>query len=191
MRRLMMGIVVFLMAFSVSAQEETVLDQDFYYSGFGAGVFSFSRVKEKGALFIGGRGGVIINQTFILGIGGYLLANNITAPPPDDDLYLNMVYFGAEVGYIHDPDRFIYFYISSLIGFGSSTLRDAEFNEMADEDFFFALEPAACLMVNVTPAFRVGLGGSYRYVSGVTEYGLSNTSLSGLSFNVMFEFGSF
>jgi hypothetical protein len=191
MKRYFLILLVFSSAVSGFTQEDPIPDRDFFSSGFGGAVATFSHVNESFAVFAGGRGGLIINQTFILGCGGYVLINSIPAPPPNADLFLNMVYFGAECGYIHNPDRLFYFTISTLIGLGSSTLRDAEFNEMADDDFFFVFEPAASLMMNITSSFRMGLGGGYRYVTGVTEYGLSSTSLSGLSCNLIFEFGNY
>lgn len=185
--------IFFLMLFAVAAfaQDDVDEDRNFFSDGFGCGSLKFSRVKDKLGLFIGGRGGLVINQTYTLAVGGYLLVNNISAPPPDDDLFLNMAYAGIDGGYLYYPADRVYFNISALIGIGVSTLRDDEFNDITHEDLFFVFEPSARIMIHMVHSVWFGLGGSYRYISGITEHGLDSASLGGLSVSIHFEFGHF
>jgi hypothetical protein len=47
------------------------------------------------------------------------------------------------------------------------------------------------LMLNVSKNFRIGLGGSYRFVNGVDLVGLDNDDISGPSASLTFKFGKF
>ena len=57
--------------------------------------------------------------------------------------------------------------------------------------FTFVVEPAANIMLNVTPIFRLGIGASYRAVESLSLPELTNDDLSGFSGNIQFKFGMF
>ena len=58
-------------------------------------------------------------------------------------------------------------------------------------DGFFVVEPGVNLDFNMTRAFRLSLGGSYRWVQGVHSAVSTNKELGGPSATVTFRFGSF
>jgi hypothetical protein len=47
------------------------------------------------------------------------------------------------------------------------------------------------LELNFSRHFRIGIGGSYRYVNGVNLFGLTDGDLSGPAAKVNFKFGHF
>ena len=58
-------------------QQETLLSGNIESGGFGGFVVRFSEIGGAFAVLAGGRGGWIINHTFVLGGGGYGLANDV------------------------------------------------------------------------------------------------------------------
>lgn len=181
--------------------EETLFDGKIHDSGgYGGPVVRFTQIGPHSDLgvVVGGRGGWIVNHSFILGGGGYGL---VTDHDPADwetnfqnDYRLNIGYGGLFLGYIHQSDQLLHFTVETLIGWGG--VNYSQFDEDYDDsdyngDSFFVLEPGASVEVNVTDFFRVGVGATYRYVQGVDYHALSNQDLSGLTGQIEFKFGSF
>lgn len=173
---------------SVHAQAETLAAGGLESGGFGAGVVRFSGVADQFAVFAGGRGGWIINHTFILGGAGYGLASDVSIDGglipglPGRDFEFG--YGGVELTYVHASDKLIHFTVSALIGGGSIT-------RLGVSDGVFVLEPFADVVLNVTNFFRLAAGGGYRFVSGVEGFGLSNGDMSQFFGELALKFGSF
>lgn len=112
----------------------------------------------------------------------------------DKDLYLVFGYGGLLLEYIIASRKLVHFSVHSLIGAGGVSYREKDFDDgdsNYDGDGFFVLEPGANLMLNVHKHVRIGVGGTYRYVSGVNYSGISNSDLSGVTAQLVFKFGSF
>jgi hypothetical protein len=93
-----------IFCFQLFAQEETLLGSgEVTHGGFGGPVFKYAQIKGEPAILVGGRGGWILNHTFIIGGGGYGLANDIKAnnpliiAPGITKPYLNFGYGGLEL----------------------------------------------------------------------------------------------
>ena len=72
-----------ILSFQLFAQEETLLgSSEVTHGGFGGPVIKYTQIKGEPAVLVGGRGGWIINHTFIIGGGGYGLVNDIKANNP-------------------------------------------------------------------------------------------------------------
>jgi hypothetical protein len=199
-------IVSLIFFFQVFAQEETLLgSSEVTHGGFGGPVIKFTQIKGDPAVLVGGRGGWIINHTFIIGGGGYGLVNDINANHPLIILpgitksFLNFGYGGLELEYIIESDKLLHFSVYSLIGAGGITYREGLFNHN-DTDFnhwdspsdaFFVFEPAANVEVNIISFFRINAGISYRFVSGVNFDDLQNSDLAGLTAGLTLKFGVF
>ena len=182
------------------AQEaETLVGGRSSFGGFGGPVVKVSPVVDGTGVFVGGRGGWIINarpgHTFVLGGGGYGLVNDIatgTVNEDDQPLYLSMSYGGFEVEYVNNTTKLIHFSVLTFVGTGAAVAREKD----ADPDFdgaerFFVFEPTANAIVNFASFFRAGAGVGYRFVNGARVPGLSDASLSGIAATVTFKFGSF
>jgi len=183
MKKIALTLLGILATSSVAAaQDETLVSGGLESGGFGAPVVKFSDVGGDFAVFVGGRGGWIINHTFVLGAGGYGLASNIGESPFVREVEFG--YGGLELEYINRSDKIFHFSIYTLIGGGGVT----SLFDVADG--VFVLEPVVNLMVNVTKWFRVGAGGGYRFVSGADQ-DLSNGDLSAFVGVLTFKFGGF
>lgn len=172
---------------SLIAQEdvpdETLLKGGIESGGFGGPVLRFTDIGGQFAVLFGGRGGWIINRTFILGGGGYGLVNDVridaTLPGRVD-----FGYGGLELTYVHASNRLYHASITALIGGGT-------IKQLSASDGVFVFEPYANGWLNVTRYFRISAGLGYRFVSGVDFPGLSNSDFASPIAELGLNFGSF
>lgn len=195
-------IILFLFTTSIYAQRETVFEGDIDNGGFGGPVVKFTQVKGNFGVIVGGYGGWLINHQFLIGGGGYGLANDILADQQVTDIFgyterpkLNFGYGGLMLEYYHNPMRLIHFSVSLLVGGGGISYREGFFMEHSSgdntPDAFFVLEPGISGELNVAKFFKIGLGASYRWASGVNMVGIKNSDLSNFSVNLALKFGKF
>jgi hypothetical protein len=178
------------------AQEQTLITGPVDHGGFGGPMFQLTQIDEQLGVLIGGHGGWIIDHTVYIGGGGFGLVNEIEVnSAPDSTPYLNLGYGGLELGVVLASNRLVHLTVSSLIGGGGVNYRSTSWNGDYDVDsagdVYFVLEPALHLVLNVTRHFRVALGGSYRYVSGIDLEGLSDNAVTGPSASLTLKFGKF
>jgi len=171
------------------AQEKTLIGdlKDVDHGGFGGPVVRFTRIGGEFGVLSGGRGGWIVDHKYVLGGGGYGLANNIDIERGlSAGENLEMGYGGLILEYVVASDALVHFTCELLIGAGGLTTQLG-----ADDDAFFVVEPGANLMLNVTKFFRFGTGVSYRQIEGADFSGLDSGDLTGLSWGLTFKFGAF
>lgn len=192
-----------LMSIPAMGAEETLISGPIENGGFGGPVLKLTEFDGEIGLMTGGRGGWIVNHTFVLGGGGYGLATNIEAPETTirrrvpRNLYLNVGYGGPIIEFIVASRKLIHFSVNVLIGAGGLSYSDRYFDydyDDRDGDAFFVAEPGIDLMLNVSKFFRIGFGATYRYVHGINEefsYGMSDEKMSGPSATLTFKFGRF
>lgn len=193
--------VIFLVAVlfpaGLGAQEEqTLFNGPMHHGGFGGPVVKFTSVADHFGVFVGGRGGWIINHSFVLGGGGYGLANpgDFTLIQDGTERRLGLGYGGLELEYIHRWADLAHLTLGVLVGAGGASWYDWRHQDWGYDDHtdaFFIAEPAASLEVNILRFFRLGFGGSYRFVDDVELIGLSDADLKGASGTLTFKFGSF
>ena len=168
--------------------DETLFRGRTRIGGFLGPVIKFSEINDQFAALVGGRAGFIINRALLIGIEGYGLVNEIEVSTPRNRL-LDFGYGGLFLGYVNRSQKLVHLSIHSLIGGGGLHYRPDYYDDWVDA--IFIVEPGADLILNVTRRFRIGLGGSYRFVSGVDLDGLSNDEIGGLSASLVFKFGRF
>jgi hypothetical protein len=204
-RKNMMFVLFLLTAVAVRAQEEeTLLGGGFESGGYGAPVVKFTSVKGEFAVMVGGYGGWLINHAFMLGGGGYGLVTRHDLEPAagtvglPEDHRIEFGYGGGILEFIFSPMAVVHATVSLLIGGGTVSVRgyDVLFTDWlygyeSTRDGVFVLEPSVNAEVNITSFFRVNAGASYRFVNGVSMYGLKNADLSGASVNLALKFGKF
>ena len=181
------------------AQEETLLGKEVVsHGGFGAPVVKFTSIRDNFGVLVGGRGGWIINHSFVLGGGGYGLVNEIdgTRILNGRNMLLTFGYGGFEMEYIMHWEKIAHVSFYYLIGAGGVNQRrnwdDWNYDwDSPNTDVFFIVEPAVNLEVNMTSFFRIGLGASYRFISGINEDNLKNEDFAGPSAMLTFKFGKF
>ena len=182
------------------AQEtQTLLSGDVSHGGFGGPVIRFGSVDGSGAVWVGGRGGWIINfsnrHSISLGGGGYGLATDHRLPQPfeqDRNELAAIGYGGFEMEYTNQTYRLVHLTASTLIGAGGITVRDTNMEHLEDDaQAFFVFEPGLHAELNVTSFFRMAAGLSYRFTSGIDYGGFRDSDFSGASAVLTFKFGAF
>ncbi len=185
---------------NAKAQElQTLIEGDVTHGGFGGPIIKFGNVAGSSAVWVGGRGGWIINlneqHAISLGGGGYGLATNHRVPVPvdgNDELYALNGYGGFIFEYTNQSYRLLHFTASTLIGGGGLMLRERNYEDVSDDvNPYFVLEPAVNAELNVTSFFRIAVGASYRMTSGISDFGYRDKDFSGLHGNITFKFGGF
>lgn len=166
-------------------QERTLVSEDFHSGGFGGPVVKFSEVVDKFAVFAGGRGGWIINHAFVIGGGGYGLANDIRLGDSQIGRDIEFGYGGVELEYINSSDDLVHFSVYLLIGAGGIS------GTVVEDESVFVLEPALNGELNITKFFRLNGGVGYRWVSGVDNPGYDDNDFTALYGQVTAKFGSF
>jgi hypothetical protein len=156
-------------------------------------------ISSRTGVLMGGYGGWMVDNTLLLGAGGYGLVN--------DARVHGMGYGGFVAEWLQRTDRPIGYSVRGLLGFGSASL-DRTVMQYPPRPFFrdeiigppgtpvpvtvrtrndfFVAEPQANLLINLSNRLRVGIGAGYRFVSA--EHGVSNR-LSGATGSIMVQFG--
>ena len=117
----------------------------------------FSTIDGKFANFVGLRGGILLNDKFLIGAGGYGLTNVSRLPA--------VGYGGLVLDYAPYSRDLVHLTVGGLIGGGG-----------IPGISFFVAEPEARLRVNITRWFRISFGGGYRFIGGA---GCANSALRG------------
>ncbi len=204
MRSLILVLVVMALAMPLHGQEQTLVSGPIDNGGFGGPVVKFSQIDNRFALLVGGYGGWLINHSFMIGGGGFGLANSIRGSREaqvyygtGNNLKLQFGYGGLMLEYIGEPNSLIHYNVSALIGAGGVNYGYIEnmywpYNDNFDDaSTCFVFEPGAGAELNVTRFFRINAGASYRLVRGTDLVGISDAELSDFAVNLTFKFGKF
>ena len=205
MRRLALYCIIYSITFPVIAEEtETFLREKLEIKGFGSPIVKLTQVHNEFDLMIGARGAVLLNRALAIGIGGYSLASSIHVSDPQSNF--EMEYAGLILEFVFPSDKLVHLSASTLIGWGSLNNaanrnwmtydpyyddRHSYANYNLVDDSFMVIEPELDFELNMTTFFRLGLGISYRYISGVDLMPLTNADLKGLATVFTFKVGKF
>lgn len=195
LRIVMAGACLGMGSAAVGAQETLMNGGDLRHGGFGAPVVKLTEVDSRFGVLVGGHGGWIINGSFVIGGGGYALANTGNfehrTNGVGDPGGLEMAYGGLELGYVHRPDELVHVSLGLLIGAGVVTWTPNGQSDTEADDGFFVAEPEVDVVLNATRSVRAVLGVSYRLTQGVELFDLRSADLSGFAAVVSVKFGSF
>lgn len=167
--------------------------------GFGGPIIEMSGIDGDVGLFVGGGGGVILNNFYIGGYGTGLTTNpkrDIELDGQTQSRRLNFGHGGLWLGYDFKANRLLHLTLSTKIGWGAITyIRDV--NGIPSPDFLdprddvFVLTPEIGVEMNMTKFFKIALTGSYRWVNGLDLSYTDNEQLSSPGVNLTFKFGWF
>jgi hypothetical protein len=201
MKRSWIGLLLVGFFGFASGQDEQLISDKIESGGFGAPVWKITQVNGETAMLTGGRGGWIINHTFVIGGGGYSTLMDVNAGNKVDGekLYLRMEYSGLELEYIHRSNKVVHWTALALFGGGHLEIREHEPDITFKKDNFVVVNVNVNAEINVLKWMRVNVGAGYRLVSGVDSQrlseglssSLSNDDLSGPEAQVTVKFGSF
>ena len=203
MKNLAILIVSVLLAFPFIAQDEnadskqveTLFSGEIESGGYGGVFIKFGEIYDGTGVFVGGQGGWVINHQLVIGGKGYGLANRTTVNSMDN-VKLEFGCGGGFIEYMLASHKLINASVHTMIGAGGVNYVVDKYQEPHSEidlngDAFFVMEPGANLNLNVHDKFKIGIGATYRFVSGVDYDTLSDSDLSGFSGEFIIKFGSF
>lgn len=173
-----------------------LLEEPVQHAIYGAAMLKFSPVGPQAvnSLFVGGELYWLLNKKYLVGLGLTGLSTVVPAPAifPVEGLVLVTNYGGLVLGYVHNSHKLVHFEAVCLGGLGQAFYRDKEYDATYNQnDTYIILEPTVSAVLNMTSAFRIGAGLSYRYARKVDLIGLNDKDLSGLSLNLSFRVGRF
>jgi len=181
---LMFIVLILIIPIAAFAEEKTLIGDGIDHGGYGAPVIKFMSLGGNFGVLVGGRGGWIINHTFVIGGGGYGLASDIKIDGND----LQMDYGGFELEYIWRSDSVLHFTIHMGIGGGKVEMIDPVYNS----DKFFYIEPTFNGEVNLLKFFRINAGIGYFWVDNIQGMpGLSSSDVRGITGTIVFKIGWF
>lgn len=194
-----------------TGREEVLIPKIKKIGIFGGPNFKIGLINKNVGLFTGGQGGVIFNNSFIIGGGGYDLSTKIDAGSsfyPEMDM--NMSYGGLILGYINKSNHAVHYNVQFLIGGGDISwserngwfiFKDGEDYQKYGQDSYFVFEPSVALEMRLTKFFEMDFGVSYLFAldvnSTISTTGsdgktyfktIGNKDLSGVSGNIKFKF---
>lgn len=170
------------------------------FSGYGAIEVKYSKIGKKNACLAGARGGLIIDDNFVLGVAGY----GLTYPREREEIsgetyignepYLAFGYGGGLLEYYFSPKSLFHVSLGLVLGGGGVDFyaeKDDDYENDSTNDKFFAVEPSAHVWVNIAKFCRAGIGVSYRHTNGIDSDNFSDDDFSGVNGSVMVAFGWF
>jgi hypothetical protein len=174
--------------------------------GYAALSNKFTTIKGDYANMVELYGGWYINHSFLLGVSGAAMTNNIPVPSefstdPDHEMSYEYGQFGLMTEYTLWSHRAIHLSFSAMNGAGFTVQyqrhkTDGDFNwdqenTHRDSNWFYVTEPGVRLEMNVFKWMRFSPGISYRAAFGSKATGLKDKDLSGTSLNLTLKFGKF
>jgi hypothetical protein len=175
------------------------------YNGFaGAPEFKIANVDGKAGPLLGGYGGVLLDNTLLLGGGAYWLLDETASVH-------SMGYGGFVIEWLQRLNRPVGFSVRGLVGGGVATTIDTipvySYNyptpyggrgpfvpgtpstnlvTVHTHTDYFVAEPQANVLFNLSPRLRISLGAGYRFIAGA--YG-DDGRLSGPTGSIALQFG--
>ena len=164
-------------------------DEPLQVSGYVGPEAQFTSMKGNFGFLLGGRGGAIFNDRFVVGGAAYgLVQPTLNLPLDGDTKRMGVGYGGLLLEYYFSPRSLINYSVGALVGSGGV----AEIGDRAGRrTAFFVLQPEVNVFVNVTRFFRVGTGVAYRYSNGLNLNGFTDDDFRGFSGSLIFAFGGF
>lgn len=163
-----------------------------------AAVLKNGSMIGQNSIIAGGRVGWMFSRSFSLGGAFYSLANNIesdkTDPLSGRKLLAGFNCGGLELELIYPSENFLHG--SFLFFMGGGGIKPIARDKSIPHTSYYGQsiliwEPQFNLEVNLTQLLHLGLGLSYRFVTGVNGYiGLQNKNFSSLNSLITLRFGS-
>lgn len=178
-------------------RQETIFSGPITSGGYGGAIVKFSDIDGESGIWVGGKGGWIINHSLVIGGGGFGLVSD------NKELYLidgrtrrlTIGYGGLILEYVHNSHKLVHFTGGVLIGAGGAghIYRDDYYSDWGttNADAFFALEPNFGIELNIARYIRAELGASYLYTSGIELSDTEDEDISGPMGYLALKFGSF
>jgi hypothetical protein len=141
------------------------------------------------ALLMGGWGGLALNRSWGLAVGGYSLASEATIKKGDISSDLTFSYFGLRIEKFLGADNIFFVSPSLLIGPGYAMASPLDPNLQKERDLFMVIEPEINLWWNITMELRIFISAGLRIVSGSDLSAFQDQDLSRFNTTLGFIWG--
>lgn len=162
---------------------------------------NYSLLNNENAMFIGGKGALVIGHGMAIGLAGYGFSNDHKwNPVMKQNVNLEGGYGGFYVEPIIFPKYPVHLAFPIFVGVGgigymSDKYYDYDYDEwtgyVEDNDAYVLIEPGVELEMNMVRFLRISIGASYRYTSEINLMNVESDVLNGLSAGITFKFGGF
>jgi hypothetical protein len=192
-------------AAGASGEHEVLVRSNVALGGYGGPDLRISSMLSQPMTLVGVQASWIAGHRILFGAAGYGLASGVDTPSSmyvdGNPSRLGLVYGGIRLGLVATPNSLLHVTMATLIGPGtlsgiSRVPTPAEFEvgyerRIGHAEGIFVVEPEVAVEVNLTTFMRVALGASYRYVTGISQPGLSSANLSSPAASLAFKLGVF
>jgi hypothetical protein len=188
----------FILAFAITAysqerEYQTLVDfNDARISGMISPFMQFTSINGEFAHMMGGGGALLIGDFFFggygIGLTNSIPATKVTTPTVHN---MSVGHGGFWLGYSLFGERPIHVTFSSLVGWGTISLREEYYSGTILPDNIFVVVPTIEVELNLTRFFRLGVGATYNIYSFVDMEGYSNSDFSSPGGFLAFKLGWF
>lgn len=129
------------------------------------------QVAGADRLFLGGWGGLVFGEHYVLGGGGLALTENVDLPGSElsTGFDLGAGYGGLFFRYWEEVSPRVTGEVGFIVGAGHAEVRNRLVGREEGSDNFFVVEPEGSLFLALLPYLHLGVSGGYRMVWGVED----------------------
>lgn len=181
---------------------QTLFDPHSGSGGYGAFTIGYTKINNRDAIIMGGRGEWVVGHGFGLGMAGYGFVNDPIYNPLDN---LNYTLAGGYGGLVMEPIIMGWFpvHIALPILVGAGGVASASYSadwydpyeyypgQFEQATAFFVAEGGIELEFNLVRFFRLAIYSSYRYTTDIIMDNAAVDALRGWNYGMTFKFGSF
>jgi|GEM_PF-412221 len=183
----------------VSDTESLISWENVHFSGYGGSHTFGAKLGSGMGFWTGGKGGVIINDSWVFGGAGWGLINRNTSSISgsnqiaDDSKYTYVGFGGFLMEYYFFPKSLFTYSVGCTLGSGGYTFGSSQskVEDSDDSDAFFAMYPEANVYVTMTRFLRVGAGFGYLFFNGINTAYYNDKDFNSFTINFTVQFGWF
>lgn len=190
--------LIVLMANGYAQEIETLITKDRQsttsYIGFGGPLLGATQINKDLGVFIGGKGGVVVNKKVALGGIGFGMVNspdftgNNLSGNTDAQLQMSYGAGGVFFEYVFNIENLIHFSIPINIMAGGIHIYDDNAETEIESSALFIIEPGINIDINVSKHYTQSLYISYRQALGSSLINLDDKNISRLNIGLIFKF---
>ena len=192
--------IFFMFFFIVILMDSPFISAQNKYGAIGAPSLKYTSISNRGNLVLGGKFGLVINKSIVLGGGFYGLASGLKTSfvdvPSGQHVMMNMNYGGLELEYILFPESIIHGSLEILLAGGGLYFdvsdKSVPHNSYSKYDLL-VYEPSLNIEFNALSWLHIDGNVAYRIITSYdfTAYGISKEDLTGISVGLIFKIGSY
>ncbi|MFH2142466.1 MAG: hypothetical protein ABIJ97_08600 [Bacteroidota bacterium] len=165
----------------VDDEVKTLLSDDIKITGFGSPFLVLTNLSDQFVYIAGGGGALLFADKFYIGGYGLGMLNDFIAHKGEiTEERLEYGHAGIWAGYIFLSKKRIHPELSLLFGWGGLSVKNVSGYINPDKyDAFSCIVPTGQLDIGIAQYFKIGVGISYRKISGLSYSDYSSKDFSG------------